>query len=197
LPKIAARLAEFHNLLAKLGHVNLLNHIESTVGTLQSALRRFHLEPLEDFLAQFQEQATSHCWQAVHNDLHEENILIENGQVFFVDLDSASWNSPWMDIASCAYRIGKGDETDMASFVEKYNRSSKTPVNPDMKTLWHFVAFRALQRIIFLLIMRENHQYEWLNDLPWQLRYLNHAIERLGRPDLMKHLDFLRYIVQM
>ncbi len=168
---LARRLAELHSLLHSQVADPIENHFARVVIDIKTSASYYGFGYLIPVIKEVEDVAVRWPKQILHGDLHSDNIIFHNGRVFFIDFDSATFFNTISDIAFAAFRCLGGDPEKMYQFVETYNNSNP-PHQIDKNFVWHFLAYIILQRILFILIERDNGATVWMEDLDNQKRYL-------------------------
>ncbi len=175
---VSARLARLHAVLADLETEPFCNHLQRVVPDVAAAAKAWGYGRLVPFINQAQEILTQERPQVVHGDLHPGNVIFDQREVWFIDLDSAATLAAASDVAFAAFRFGGLDGFE--EFVRGYNRAGPPqPMSP--RGLASLVVYQVLQRLLFILIEAAAGREEWLVDLENQKRFLNLATQRLGR----------------
>jgi aminoglycoside phosphotransferase (APT) family kinase protein len=65
--------------------------------------------------------ARCHAPVLCHNDIHEGNVLVEEGKITgIVDVENALAGDPWLDLAKADFYAARGDDTKLAALFDGY-----------------------------------------------------------------------------
>lgn len=65
--------------------------------------------------------ARCHAPVLCHNDIHEGNVLVEEGKITgIVDVENALAGDPWLDLAKADFYAARGDDTKLSALFDGY-----------------------------------------------------------------------------
>jgi len=173
---LSKRLAELHNLFVKMKDLNIDNHLSRTVCNIRESASKYEYHFLLSVVDEVEAVLENSQYQLTHGDLHSGNMILHQGDVFFIDLDSANTFVSISDVAFTAFRVFDGDPSKMEGFVEAYN-AHNPPHLIERHLIRSFIIYNILQRILFILIERDGGHRQWMIDLDNQKRFLNTAMK--------------------
>jgi hypothetical protein len=173
-PLLSRRLAGLHLLLSSTRFAPIVNHFKRVVPDMAYAAGHYRFIALIPLIQDTQERLQKLPRQVIHGDLHPANIVQNSGKVYFIDFDSATCSATGIDVAFSAFRCLGSNPEKIKRFVAGYNRSDP-PYRVVEDDIWLFLAYSFLERILFILIERDNGHGQWLPDLHNQQRFLNTA----------------------
>ncbi len=175
------RLAALHEAFADAEVEPFANHMGCTVTNLPQTLEYLGISEAMDAVSRVQAVLDDTEPVVIHGDLHQGNVLWQNGTPVFVDIDSAHYSHPMMDVAFSAFRILNANVRDAAAFAQAYADASGRDMPVDL--LWHFLVWAVSQRIAFIHLEAERGCGMWIPDLANQKKYLKAALQKIRRPE--------------
>jgi Ser/Thr protein kinase RdoA (MazF antagonist) len=176
----AGALRALHQTLRGCGLNHIQNHLDRALGDARNLAIRYGYEDRVGLL----EHVTN--WinakgQLIHGDLHAGNFGCASGRVWFLDFDSATRGSPEQDIAFACFRI-YADPQARRDFIREYFGNEPSGGVSDVGDLDGHVErvrmhleYAVLQRILFILLKREQGDESHMWDLENQKGYLELA----------------------
>jgi Ser/Thr protein kinase RdoA (MazF antagonist) len=171
---LAERLSEVHRHLARLSGVQPVNHLMRCVGSMPDAVLRYGYRPLLPLIEGVEAIVDRMPKQIIHGDLHPNNILCHQGRFVFIDMDSTTRFVAASDVAFLSFRYCGGDSERMERLVDRYNRCTGSAV--PFESVWPFVVYNVLQRILFIRIEYDHGRPQWMIDMENQQRFLSEAM---------------------
>ena len=162
---LAKRLAQLHTLLYSNISESIENHFVRVVVDMKKAALCYGFGNLLPIIKAVEDMSVAFPKQLIHGDLHVKNMVFHQGNVYFIDFDSATLSHAILDVAFAAFRCLNAIPSKMDQFVSSYNTSCP-PFQISRKYIWHFLIYAVLQRILFICT-------RWMTDMDNQLRYLD------------------------
>ncbi len=150
----------------------LRNHFDRLLPSLAGPAKRYGLQDIVPMIKEVECRRAS-CKKLIHGDLHPGNVLLHNGKIMFLDLDSASSSALEVDIAFAAFRFFPTDRKAQSAFFHGYGLYEK-----HLDNIWKYLIYTIAQRILFILESSKNGDKRWEYDLAKQKHFLQEAIKR-------------------
>lgn len=177
--KMPHRLAALHGAFTEAGLEPFTNHMGRTVDDLPGELERLGIFEAMDAVSRVEAVIANTEPVVIHGDLHAGNVLWQDGKPIFVDIDSAHFSHPMMDLAFVVYRILNAYNTGATKFALAYADASGRDMPVDL--LWYFLVWAISQRIAFILLEARRGCKIWMADLGNQKKYLSDALEKIQK----------------
>lgn len=172
LEMFAKRLVDLHLQLDKLNIKAIENHADRVVCDIHSAANAYDLDVFLPAIDKADKIVKDYPMQVIHNDLHPQNVIFHNDQMYFLDFDSARSFVPISDVAVASFRFSNGNPNIIYQFVDFYN-SCNDCFQISKSHIWYFLVYKFLQNILFILIEKDSGNSSWMWDLENQKKYLD------------------------
>ena len=175
----AKRLAELHKFLNTCSDISVNNHFDRTVTDMNQYALFYGYEKLIPILDKVMTIKKNTPEQLIHGDLHANNIICCNNNIFFIDFDSMTFFLTIADVAFAGFRCYGMNKKRLYEFIHTYNQyNPPCPVNKAY--IWHFLVYIILQRILFIHIENDKGNQLWITDLENQKNYLSIVLRQLN-----------------
>jgi len=172
LKSLSKRLSKLHRKLFELKITGLDNHFDRLFDVREKAMEYGYISylPMLDDLISFLKQTKK---QIIHSDLHKNNLIIYNNNIYFLDFDSSTYSHTIFDVVFSAFRCVSFEHKKILEFVALYNKFNP-PIEIDKRYIVQALTYIILQRILFILIQKKKGNHKYMYDLVNQKKYLSY-----------------------
>ena len=178
LKSLSKRLSKLHRKLFELKITVLDNHFDRLFDVREKAIEYGYIShlPMIDNLMSFLEKANK---QIIHSDLHMNNLIFHNNCIYFLDFDSSTYSHTIFDVVFLAFRCVSFEQNKIHEFVALYNQFNP-PNKIDTRYIIPALIYLILQRILFIMVKKEQGNLQYMYDLGNQKKYLSYITKSIA-----------------